>query len=146
MPEPITTTVIVTLAATKFIEGISGELSKRFTPAALEKMTQLWKTIKGRFHGKKPNAETTIAQIESGNKVDIDKLAKYLDAEMLDDDEFAAQLREMAKEIEAGKIEDNRAMQQTVIGDHNTNIQAQAQDGGTNYNAGTMYFGTPPKS
>jgi hypothetical protein len=109
-------------------------------------MTQLWKTIKGRFQGKKPNAETTIAQIESGNKVEIDKLAKYLDAEMLDDDEFAAQLREMAQEIEAGKIEDNRAMQQTVIGDHNTNIQAQAQDGGTNYNANTINFGTLPKS
>ncbi|MDY6940342.1 MAG: hypothetical protein SWY16_22145 [Cyanobacteriota bacterium] len=63
---------------------------------------------------------------------------------MLDDTEFAETVRGLARDIQVVKIQDNSSMQQTVIGDNNTNIQAEAEQGGTNYNAQNITVNNHP--
>ena len=97
MSEPIsfTATAIATLAFTKFLESGAGELGKKFTLAAIDKMEHLRQKIWEKLRGK-PKAESALAAIEKqGLQSDLGRLAVYLQDEMEDDPQFAA-------EVEAG--------------------------------------------
>jgi hypothetical protein len=130
--EPVTLTAatIATLAFTKSLEGSVGKLSEKFTETAIAKMDQLRQLIWNKLRGN-PRAETALAAIEQGSKPDLDRLAVYLQDEMQDDPQFAADVRAIAQEIHAGKLQDNSTM--TQINQDNARGWQTKVEGGTAY-------------
>jgi predicted amino acid racemase len=142
MAEPLTAGVLVGLAVQKFVESGAGELAKKFTAEAIAKIPELWQRIKNKLQGKSPKVDEALAKLESGDRSAIDTVTKNLDVVLDDEPEFAEQLKVLAKEIQAGKLQDNSNMVQNVTGDNNMNVQAKAEQGGKQYIAERMYFGT----
>jgi uncharacterized protein with von Willebrand factor type A (vWA) domain len=127
MPEPITTltaSAIATLAFQEFIKSGAGELAKKFTAEAIAKMGQLRELIWNRLRGKYPAAEQALEQAQAGEQQGIDTVATLLGVEMLDQ-EFAGQVKAIAREINAGQVQDNSSMNhQRSSGDNSPNLQA----------------------
>lgn len=135
MVEPVSFTVaaITTLAFTKFLESSSGELGKKFTSAAIAKMEQLrqkiWEKLRGNL-----KAESALAAVEKqGSQDELGRVVVYLQDEMDDDPQFAAEVQALAQQINAGKLQDNSIMVQ--------NIHDQAKGWQTKVEGGTAYMG-----
>jgi len=143
MVEPLTLTasVIANLAFQKFLESGAGELGKKFTTEAIAAMDSLRKKLWDRLRGKSEKLDQALAQAEQGDKKALETIAKNLDVVMDDDQTFATEIKTLAQQIQAGKIQDNSNMTQNVTGDNNRNIQAKAEQGGKQYIAEKMYFG-----
>ncbi|HBL11530.1 MAG TPA: hypothetical protein DD379_09010 [Cyanobacteria bacterium UBA11162] len=142
-PASLTASVIATLAFQKFIESGAGELAKKFTTEAIAKMESLLKRIWTKLRGK-PRVEEVKASIEKTHKItpeQINQIAAYLQVAMDDDPQFADEIRLMAQQINAGKLQDNSNMVQNVTGDNNMNVQAKAEQGGKQWIAEKQYFG-----
>lgn len=122
--EPLTASVIVTLAFTKIFE--------KTTEAALAKMDELRKKIFDRFRGK-VNVETSFRGAEKGSKKDLDTVAAYLQVLMHEDPAFAEELRTLAKDIKAGEKQDNSTM--TQINQDNAKGWQTKVEGGVAYTA-----------
>jgi hypothetical protein len=145
-PISLTASTIATLAFQKFIESSAGELAKKFTTDAIAKMESLLKRIWTKLRGK-PRVEEVKALIEQNHKItpeQINQVAAYLQVSMDDDPQFADEIRLMAQQINAGKIQDNSSMVQ--------NIYDQAKGWQTRVEGGTAYVGEihiqqqPPQS
>lgn len=137
MADPFTVGTIATLAFTKFIESSAGELAKNFTQRGIEQMDTLRQKIWAKLMGN-PRAEAALKAAEDGSKADIEKVTYYLKIEMNEDEDFATEIQALAQQIQAGKIQDQNAIQMEVTGNDNTNIQAKAEQGGTQYIAETI--------
>jgi hypothetical protein len=138
MADPVTlsATVIATLAFTKMLE----KTVEKFTEGALTKMDELRQTIWNKLRGN-PRAENALAAVEQGNKDELQRLAVYLQDAMEDDPQFANEVRVMAQEIHAGKLQDNSQMTQSNY-DNARGWQTKV-DGGTAY-IGEIHFNQPP--
>jgi hypothetical protein len=138
MADPVTlsATVIATLAFTKMLE----KTVEKFTEGALTKMDELRQTIWNKLRGN-PRAENALTAVEQGNKDELQRLAVYLQDAMDDDPQFANEVRALAQEIHAGKLQDNRQMTQSNY-DNARGWQTKV-DGGTNY-FGEIHFNQPP--
>jgi len=143
MADPLTLTAgaIANLAFQKFIESGAGELAKKFTAEAIAKMDELRQAIWNKLRGRSAKVDEALAKAEQGDRTAISTIAKNLDVVLDDEPEFAEQLKVLAKEIQAGKLQDNSNMVQNVTGDNNMNVQAKAEQGGKQYIAEKMYFG-----
>ena len=143
MVEPLTLTasVIANLAFQKFLESGAGELGKKFTTEAIAAMDSLRKKLWDRLRGQSEKLAQALAQAEQGDKKALETIVKNLDVAMDDDETFATEIKTLAQQIQAGKIQDNSNMTQNVTGDNNRNIQAKAEQGGKQYIAEKMYFG-----
>jgi hypothetical protein len=92
MAEPVTTALIVGLAAQKFAEGAAGKAAEKL-------VERLWETIVDRFKGR-PRVEEAIGQIAATqDKAAIEKLGKVLDGEFVEDEEFETSLKDLAQQI-----------------------------------------------
>jgi hypothetical protein len=98
MTDPITVATIVELAFTKLVETGVGEVAKKYTGAALEKIDQLYQTIRARL-SKKPEAKAAIEAVERKQTQDLSAVTQHLQAEMADDPTFADQVRQLAHQI-----------------------------------------------
>lgn len=135
MTDPVTTltaSAIATLAFQEFIKSGAGELAKKFTAEAIAKMSELRKKIWDRLRGKHPAAEDALAKAETGDKTAIETVGILLGVEMLDPT-FAAEVRAIAQEINAGKLVDQSNM--------TMNIYDQAKGWQTKVEGGTAYIG-----
>ena len=133
--EPVTTltaAAIANLAFQKFVESGAGELAKKFTTDAIAKMDELRQKIVARLRGK-PTAEAALTSVEQGSKAELDRLTAYLQVAMDDDPAFANEIRLMAQQINAGKIQDNSSMVQ--------NNSDNAKGWQTKVDGGTAYVG-----
>ena len=94
MTEPITTAIIVGLAAQKFAEGAAGKSAEKL-------VERLWDAIVSRFSGRKKTEENlaTIAAAKGQDVGAIGKVATVLDGEFVEDEDFAASLKELAQQI-----------------------------------------------
>ena len=130
MSDPVTmaASAIASLAFQKFLESGAGELGKKFTEAAIAKMDQLRQKLWARLRGK-PEAEKALTAVEAGAKAELDNVTAYLQVAMVEDPGFAAEVRALAQEINAGKLVDQRSMTQNVY-DQGTGIQAKAEHQG----------------
>lgn len=136
MADPLTTftaSAIAQFAFQEFLKTSAGELAKKFSATAIEKMSDLRQTIWNRLRGKNAVAEAALAQAESGDEQAIESVATFLGAEMLSDPAFAQQVQMMAQEIHAGKILDQSSMVQ--------NISDNAKGWQTKVEGGTAYIG-----
>jgi hypothetical protein len=135
MADPVTLTAgtIATLAFQKFVESSAGELAKKYTADAIAKMESLLKRIWTKLRGK-PRIEEVKASLEQTHKItpeQINQIAAYLQVAIDDDPQFADEIRLMAQQINAGKIQDNSSMVQH-ISDNGKGWQTKVE-GGTAY-------------
>jgi len=144
MSDPLTTSLLVSLAVQEFVKSGTGDLAKRFTAEAIAKIPVLWGKIKSRLTGKSVKVNEALEKVEAGDSLAIETVTKNLDMILDEDPNFAEELRVLAREIQAGKIQDNSSMQQNVTGNDNMNVQAKAEQGGKQYIAEKMYFGADP--
>jgi hypothetical protein len=143
MAEPTTIQTAIEIASIAFIKSGAGELAKKFTGHAISKIGQLQELIWNRVVGKHPTAATALEQAKSGKQEGIDRVAKLLDVEMLDED-FAGQVQVIAKEINAGEILDQSSMIQNIesggTGYQNQNDNSEVYQGTTTVN---KYYSKP---
>ncbi len=91
MTDPVTAATVVALAV-KLLEGMASGVGEKLTE-------KLWNAIKNRFAGRK-KVEEAIAQIEATQDSGaIEKLTTIVDAEMIQDDEFAGEVQQLAQQI-----------------------------------------------
>lgn len=134
-PVSLTASAIVTLACQKFIESGAGELARKFTTDAIVTMESLLKRIWTKLRGRS-RIEEVKAAIEQTQKItpeQISQIAAYLQVVMDDDPQFANEIRLMAQQINAGKIQDNSVMVQ--------NNSDNARGWQTKVEGGTAYIG-----
>ena len=126
----ITTVAIAEFAFKKFLETSAGELAKKFSETAIQKMDELRQVIWLKLGGN-PKAENEMRAIESGEKKELDRLTVYLKDVIEDDPEFASQLQVLAQKINAGKLQDNSST--TQINKDNSKGWITTVEGGTAY-------------
>ena len=135
MTEPITTALIVGLAAQKFAEGAAGKSAEKL-------VEKLWDTIVSRFTGRK-KTEENLAMIAAAKGQDagaIGKVATVLDGEFVEDEDFAASLKELAQQIV--NIQSQSQTQNQVTGEFKVDAQTGARvNAVNNLDATTVSFG-----
>jgi hypothetical protein len=138
MADPITLSAaaIASLAFTKMLE----KTVEKFTEGALTKMDVLRQKIWDKLRGNS-RAENALTAVEQGNKDELQRLAVYLQDAMEDDPQFANEVRVLAQEIHAGKLQDNSQMTQSNY-DNARGWQTKVE-GGTAY-IGEIHFNQPP--
>lgn len=92
--EPITTALIVGLAAQKFAEGAAGKSAEKL-------VEKLWDAIVSRFSGRKKTEENlaTIAAAKGQDVGAIGKVAVVLEGEFVEDEDFEERLKDLAQQI-----------------------------------------------
>jgi hypothetical protein len=142
MTDPITTLTIAAiadLAFRKFMESSATELAKKFTTDAIAKMDELRQKIWNKLRGQ-PTAETALTAIENRDWTEKDRLVAYLQVAMDNDPQFADEIRLLAQEIHAGKIQDNSAMIQNNY-DNAKGYQVKVEGGTANIGDVRNYYG-----
>ncbi|ABW33375.1 hypothetical protein AM1_H0022 (plasmid) [Acaryochloris marina MBIC11017] len=121
MTEPLTFTAaaIVSLAFQKAIEAAGSETGKKFATSAYALIDQLRTKIWSKFKGKE-KAEAALQKADAGNTEALNAVISYLNVEMLESEDFAKEIQQLAHEINLHVIEDNSS-------------QVQNNYGGTNY-------------
>lgn len=104
MADPITASLLVTLAVQEFVKSGTGDLAKRFTAEAIAKIPVLWDGIKTRLTGRSARVDEALAKLESGDQSAIATVTKNLDVVLDEDTDFAEALTVLAREIQAGEI------------------------------------------
>jgi hypothetical protein len=142
MADPVTLTAatIASFAFSKFFESSFGKLGEKFTESALVKMEELRRKIWDKL-GSNSKAVTALRAIEEGSKADLTRLEVYLEDEMKDDPQFAQEVKKLAEEIHAGKIQDNSQMVMNIDGQNNTGYQNKNEvtvQGGESYTAANI--------
>ncbi|MBD2773984.1 hypothetical protein [Iningainema tapete] len=134
--EPLTAGAIATLA----FNAAFGETVKTLTKATLEKINVLRKKIWDKVRGK-PGAQAALEKAEKGSKTDLETVAEYLQAEMVEDSAFATEIEKLAREIDQeiniGKIQGQNL--QNVYGgeaeqNNANNTNAPVIQGGSGHN------------
>ncbi|QSV55154.1 MAG: hypothetical protein HEP80_15970 [Dolichospermum sp. UKL201] len=129
----ITASTIANLAFQEFIKSGSGELAKKFTTEAIAKMDELRKTILNKLRGTSPKVDEALTKVEKGDSAALPTITKYLDVVMEEDSDFAEQIKNIAHQINIGKIQDNSSMTQ--------NNSDNARGWQTKVEGGTAYIG-----
>ncbi|MCW5318404.1 hypothetical protein GTQ43_33190 [Nostoc sp. KVJ3] len=93
--EPLTAGAIATLA----FNTAFGETIKNLTKATLDKIDALGKKIWHKTRGK-AGAQIALEKAEKGSQTDLEKVAQYLQAVMLEDPDFATEIEKLAREIQ----------------------------------------------
>jgi hypothetical protein len=100
--EPIaalTATAIAKLAFDEFVKSGAGELAKQSISETVELVKRLRDKIQARFKGN-DRAEIALLEVEEqGTPMMLEKVARYLDIEMVEDETFATEIRQMAQEL-----------------------------------------------
>lgn len=145
-PLSLTAGAIATVALQKFVESGAGKLGEKYTVDAIAKMESLLKRIWAKLRGK-PRVEEIKTSIEQSKPVtpeQINQLAAYLQVAMDDDPQFAGEIRLLAQQINAGKIQDNSSMVQNNS-DSGKGWQTKVE-GGTAYIGENHFYGKPPEA
>jgi hypothetical protein len=95
----LTAAAIVQLAFSEFIKSGVGELAKQSIGGTADLVKSLRERIREKF-GVNNRAVTALAQVEEdGNEEALAKLTKYLDIEMVKDEQFANEIRQIVQQI-----------------------------------------------
>jgi cytochrome c551/c552 len=100
--EPLATLAagtVAKLAFDEFVKAGAGEAAKRSVGGAIELVKNLRDKIKAKFAGN-DRAEAALAEVEQqGSEAALQKVSKYLDLEMDEDETFATEIRQIAQQI-----------------------------------------------
>ena len=91
MTDPATAVTVVSLAV-EFLKGMASGGGEKLTE-------KLWNAIKNRFSGRK-KVEEAIAKVEENqDPAAVRTLTTVVDAEMIQDDDFAGEVQQLAQQI-----------------------------------------------
>ena len=99
--EPITAIVaakIVEVAFQEFTKSGAGELAKKSVDGAIDLVKNLRDKIKAKFQDNE-RVKKALAEVEQGSHIALEKVTKYLDIELDEDELFATEVRQLAKQI-----------------------------------------------
>jgi len=100
--EPVTVLTagaIAKIAFEEFAKAGGGELAKKSLGGAIDLVKALRDKIQAKFKGN-DRAETAIAEAEQQpTPAALEKVTKYLDLEMLEDEAFATEIKQIAQQI-----------------------------------------------
>jgi len=133
MSDPITASILVGLAVQKFVESGAGELAKKFTTEAIAKIPELWQQIRNKLQGRSAKVDEALVKLESGDSSVTEIVTAHLNTALIEEPEFAHELKLLAQTIQAGKIQDNSTMTQ--------NNSDNARGWQTKVEGGTAYIG-----
>jgi len=129
MMEPVTTATaiaaakLVELAFNEFVKSGVGEIAKKTVGGAIDLVKNLRDKIKAKFQGNK-RAEQALAEVEQeGNSAALDKVTKYLDLELDEDEAFATEVRQIAQQIINIQNQNNSSREYNNYGRDQINIE-----------------------
>ena len=129
MMEPVTTATaiaaakLVELAFNEFIKSGAGEIAKKTVGGAIDLVKNLRDKIKAKFQGNE-RAEKALAEVEKeGNSAALDKVTKYLDLELDEDEAFATEVRQIAQQIINIQKQNNSSRDYNNYGRDQINIE-----------------------
>ena len=129
MMEPVTTATaiaaakLVELAFNEFIKSGAGEIAKKTVGGAIDLVKNLRDKIKAKFQGNE-RAEKALAEVEiEGNSAALDKVTKYLDLELDEDEAFATEVRQIAQQIINIQKQNNSSREYNNYGRDQINIE-----------------------
>ena len=100
--EPVTVLTagaIAKIAFEEFVKAGGGELAKKSVGGAIDLVKALRDKIRDKFKGN-DRAETASAEAEQqGTPAALEKVTKYLELEMMEDETFATEIKQMAQQI-----------------------------------------------
>lgn len=127
--EPVTTVTaiaaakLVELAFNEFIKSGAGEIAKKTVGGAIDLVKNLRDKIKAKFQGNE-RAEKALAEVEKeGNSAALDKVTKYLDLELDEDEAFATEVRQIAQQIINIQKQNNSSREYNNYGRDQINIE-----------------------
>ena len=124
--EPITAIAaaeIVKIAFQEFAKSGAGELAKKSVGGAIDLVKNLRDKIKAKFQGNE-RAEKALAEVEKeGNSAALDKVTKYLDLELDEDEAFATEVRQIAQQIIKIQNQNNSSREYNNYGRDQINIE-----------------------
>lgn len=144
MSDPLTASAIATIAFKAFLESSAGKAAEAMTGAAAkavgEKLQALRQKIWQKLRGN-ATAETSMKALaeKRGTEADLQRVESLLQVAMLDDEQFATAVRQLAHEITLLQIDDDSTMTQINYG--GTNYQTKTGPNNTNYFGGTHQHG-----
>jgi hypothetical protein len=98
-PATIAAGAIAKIAFDEFVKSGAGEAAKKTVGGAVELVKALRDRIKAKFEGNE-RATAALAEVErDGSEAALEKVGKYLDLEMDEEQEFADEVRQMAHQI-----------------------------------------------
>jgi hypothetical protein len=135
--EVLTTTAAIAIgkiALDKFVEGGAGELGKKLTTAATDKLMKLGGAVLSKIRGNETAVEVLNGAAEEKPE-DVQKLTNYLGSIWKQNPEFASEVKKLADALhfELTQIENNSPIVQNIgdggvgyavqnIGSHNKNF------------------------
>lgn len=129
MMEPVTTATAIAaaklaeLAFNEFVKSGAGEIAKKTVGGAIDLVKNLRDKIKAKFQGNE-RAEKAIAEVEKdGNSAALDKVTKYLDIELDEDEVFATEVRQIARQIINIQNQNNSSREYKNYGRDQINIE-----------------------
>ena len=127
--EPVTTVTaiaaakLVELAFNEFVKSGAGEIAKKTVGGAIDLVKNLRDKIKAKFQGNE-RAEKALAEVEKeGNSAALDKVTKYLDLELDEDEAFATEVRQIAQQIINIQNQNNSSREYNNNGRDQINIE-----------------------
>jgi hypothetical protein len=98
-PATIAAGAIAKIAFDEFVKAGAGEIAKKTVGGGVELVKALRDRIKAKFQGNE-RATAALAEMEqNGSEAALEKVGKYLDLEMDEEQEFADEVRQMAQQI-----------------------------------------------
>jgi hypothetical protein len=98
-PATIAAGAIAKIAFDEFVKSGAGEVAKKTVGGAVELVKTLRERIKAKFAGNE-RATAALAEVErDGSEAALEKVGKYLDLEMDEEQGFAEEVRQMAHQI-----------------------------------------------
>ena len=124
--EPVTAIAaakLVELAFNEFVKSGAGEIAKKTVGGAIDLVKNLRDKIKAKFQGNE-RAEKALAEVEhNGNSAALDKVTKYLDLELDEDEAFATEVRQIAQQIINIQNQNNSSREYNNYGRDQINIE-----------------------
>ena len=115
-PATIAASAIAKLAFDEFVKSGAGAAAKETVAGAVVLIKSLRDRIKAKFEGNE-RATATLAEVErDGSEAALEKVGKYLDLEMDEEQGFADEVRQMAHQII-----NIQSQSRTQIGQQNNN-------------------------
>jgi hypothetical protein len=98
-PATIAASAIAKIAFDEFVKSGAGEAAKKTVGGAVELVKTLRDRIKAKFQGNE-RATAALAEVaQNGSETALEKVGKYLDLEMDEEQGFAEEVRQIAHQI-----------------------------------------------
>lgn len=127
-PATIAASAIAKIAFDEFVKAAAGEVAKKTVGGAVELVKTLRDRIKAKFQGNE-RATAALAEVQqNGSEAALEKVSKYLDLEMDEEQGFADEVRQMAHQIINIQNQSNTQIERQYINQGRDQINIERVD------------------